>query len=231
MKKRILLSLVSFFAMTAMWASIVDAYKITVSAAENGKTGAKATLTLNMDNRNAIGTWSCTVVLPAGVTFVDGSAAVVPARYPEGYDAELTATAGEDGVAFACSGAEGVGLTGTAGAVATFDVAVASDVEPGDYVVTVKDIKLIEAATFTIREYTKGATEYTWTIEKGAEPGIEGDATGDGGVDVADYQYILNVMSVNGTIETDPAADVTGDGSIDVADAQYVLNIMASQKQ
>ena len=78
MKKRILLSLVSFFMMTAMWASLQEAYKIYVTADANGKTGDFATLTLNMKNRNAITKWQCTLVLPAGVTF--DSAELVPNR-------------------------------------------------------------------------------------------------------------------------------------------------------
>ena len=70
MKKRILLSLVSFFAMTAMWASLTEAYQISVTAGAAGKTGDKATLTLNMKNKEAIATWTCDVVLPAG-TYTD----------------------------------------------------------------------------------------------------------------------------------------------------------------
>ena len=70
MKKRILLSLVSFFAMTAMWASITDAYQIYVKGA-NGKTYGTAELTLNMKNKNAIAIWKCTLVLPEGITYKD----------------------------------------------------------------------------------------------------------------------------------------------------------------
>ena len=109
MKKRILLSLVSFFAMTAMWASITDAYQIYVTGA-NGKTYGTAELTLNMKNKNAIAIWKCTLVLPEGITYKD--VAVVDGRYPEGFNAVIKAVPGNNNeVAITCSGDEGLTLT------------------------------------------------------------------------------------------------------------------------
>ena len=56
---------------------------------------------------------------------------------------------------------------------------------------------------------------------------VEGDANGDGDVDIADYTYILNLMADEAY---DAKADVNGDDEVDVADATYVLNIMADQE-
>ena len=191
MKKRILLSLVSFFVMTAMWASLVDAYQIYVTAAANGKTGATAELTLNMKNKTAIGTWSCTLVLPAGVSFED--VAVVPARYPEGYNPEITATPSNNNeVLISCHGEAGEALTGTDGAVATVTVKVASDVEPGNYAVLVKNA-VMEEPTGGLKNDAE--REYTWTIEQGEEPGTPGDINDDGKVDIADFVVVLNIMA------------------------------------
>ena len=58
------------------------------------------------------------------------------------------------------------------------------------------------------------------------ETSVQGDANGDGGVDVADYTYILNLMADE---QFDVRGDVNGDGQVDVADATFVLNIMADQ--
>ena len=203
MKKRILLSLMSFFMMTAMWASLQNAYQIYVTGA-NGKTGETCDLTLNMKTGDAgVWSWTCTVVLPQGVTFVD--AAIDPARYPEDFAATFTATPNEDGtVTFSCFGADTKVITGTDGAIATFQVAVAEDVAPGDYALN----------------------SFTWTIEEGVVA-VTGDVNGDGGVDVADYTFILNCMADEAEASEYPSADVNGDGSIDVADATFVLNIMA----
>ncbi len=240
MKKRILLSLVSFFMMTAMWASLTEAYKITVSA-ENGKTYENATLTLNMDNRNAISIWSCTVVLPQGVTYVDGSAAIVDGRYPEGYCGTeeapfnpLTVVASEDGssVTITCAGPvdEETGkplfaLTGTAGAVATIQVAIAGGeggAVVGENEVKVTNTKLTEIDGTTIRE--RASWEGKWTIEEGTAPGKKGDVNNDGDVSVADFVAVLNAMA-GAEVPGDP--DVNGDGDVSIADAVAVLNIMA----
>ena len=225
MKKRILLFLVSFFMMTAMWASLIEAYKLEVSAAANGKTGSTATLTLSMENKEAtIQTWQCTVKLPAGVTYVDGSFAVVPARYPEGYNAELTATVNSDGtVTFACTG-EGA-ITGTAGAVATFDVQIDAAVEPGDYVVAVTGKKIVSVSA-DIYEDAK-ERPYTWTIEQGATF-QKGDVNCDNKVDIADAVSVLNAMA-GVTVPGD--ANVNGDEKVDIADFVTVLNIMAGITQ
>jgi biopolymer transport protein ExbD len=221
MKKRILLSLVSFFMMTAMWASLVDAYRIEVSAAAPGKTGATAELTLNMINKLAIGTWQTTLVLPEGVTFV--SVATVDGRYPEGYNADIKGVDNGNGtVTIFCEGEVGIALTGTAGAVATVTVEIASTVEPGDYKVIAKDHKLTEVGG-TIHENTN-EKEYTWTIEQGEEPGISGDLNGDGKVDIADAVSVLNLMAKG---EYSEAADLNGDQKVDIADFVSVLNIMA----
>ena len=53
---------------------------------------------------------------------------------------------------------------------------------------------------------------------------VKGDATGDGVVDVADVNQVINIML--GKAEANAAADVTGDGSIDVADVNLIVNIM-----
>ena len=223
MKKRILLSLVSFFMMTAMWASLIDAYRIEVTAAAAGKTYATGELTLNMTNKEAVATWQTTLVLPEGITFK--SVAIVDGRYPEGYNAELKTTVNEDGsVTILCEGEEGVALTGTAGAVATVTVEIAGTVVPGDYKVIAKDTKLTEP-NGNIHN-NANVKEYTWTIEEGEEPQTGGDLNGDGTIDIADAVCVLDVMA---SAEPDMTADLNGDGSVDIADLVVVLDLMAQQ--
>ena len=219
MKKRILLSLMSFFAMTAMWANLTGAYSIYASADANGKQGEEATLTLNLKNRNAIGNWTCTVQLPEGVTFVEGSAELVTARIPEGAETEFVATANEDGTVSFTFGTN-VALTGTDGAVATFKVAVASAAPVGEAVVTVKNAQMYEA---NATEHDYEAAEFKWTIEEG-EVAVAGDVNMDGEVTIADFVAVLNAMAGE---EVPGDADVNGDGEITIADAVAVLNIMA----
>lgn len=221
MKKRILLSLVSFFAMTAMWASLTDAYQIYLSG-DNGKAGENATLTLNLKNRNAIAKWSTTVVLPEGVTYVDGTAALVPNRIPVEEYSDIVVTTNADGsVTLTWEAPEGVALTNTDGAIATIEVAIAADVTPGVYTAKVTGTLLVESDGLSTRNDVD--REFSWTIEEG-ETGLEGDVNDDGLVDVVDYQYVLNLMSED---VYEAKADFNDDGLVDNVDAQFVLNIMA----
>ncbi|MBQ7461905.1 MAG: dockerin type I repeat-containing protein [Bacteroidaceae bacterium] len=205
-----------------MWASLIEAYRLEVTAAANGKTGSTATLTLNLENKEAIvKVWQCTVKLPDGVTYVDGSFALVPARYPEGYNAEATATVNADGtVTFVCAG-EGA-ITGTAGAVATFDVQIDATVTPGDYVVAVTRKHIVTVSDQIYDDATE--RPYTWTIEEGAPAFQKGDVNCDGKVDIADAVSVLNAMA---GAEVEGDANVNGDENIDIADYVTVLNIMA----
>lgn len=54
--------------------------------------------------------------------------------------------------------------------------------------------------------------------------GIVGDVTGDGKVDIADVNAVINIML--GKADRVDAADVTGEGDIDIADVNAVINIM-----
>ena len=228
MKKRILLSVVSFFMMTAMWASLQEAYQLYLSADENGKTGTESTLFLNMKNGDQpVWMWTCTVVLPEGFTYVDGSFAIEEGRYPEDFGATITAVVNEDNsVTFTCQGAVedevGKTITGTDGKVASFKVAIASTVEPGDYKPVVKELATMFEADQTTSHQYKKANEYTWTVEEG---GLFGDVNHDGFVDGVDLQQILMVMASDGY---DADCDLNGDDAVDGVDYQQVLMIMAS---
>jgi hypothetical protein len=206
--------------MTAMSASLLEAYKIYVTAGANGKQGATAELTVNLKNKNAIASWNCKIVLPAGVTFQ--SAELLNARVPEGYEAQFNAVANEDGtVDLSCEGAEGVALTGTDGAVAKIVVAVAADAAIGDCTVNVKSAHMEEVDG---TEYNRSNNEFTWTIEEGAPAFEVGDVNCDGKVDIADAVTVLNAMAGE---QVPGNADVNADYKIDIADFVTVLNIMA----
>lgn len=56
--------------------------------------------------------------------------------------------------------------------------------------------------------------------------GLTGDVNGDGKVDVADINIIIDIILENVTKSQYPAADVTGDGKIDVADVNAIIDII-----
>ncbi|MBR5727388.1 MAG: dockerin type I repeat-containing protein [Muribaculaceae bacterium] len=51
-----------------------------------------------------------------------------------------------------------------------------------------------------------------------------GDMNGDGQVDIADVNAIINMML--GKVLVNPAADLTNDSQVDISDVNYVINIM-----
>ena len=55
-------------------------------------------------------------------------------------------------------------------------------------------------------------------------PSTPGDVTGDGNVDIADVNAVINIML--GKAAPTAGGDVTGDGSVDIADVNAVINII-----
>ncbi len=53
---------------------------------------------------------------------------------------------------------------------------------------------------------------------------VLGDVTGDGKVDIADVNAVINMML--GKATQNAAGDVTGDGNVDIADVNAVINMM-----
>ena len=62
-----------------------------------------------------------------------------------------------------------------------------------------------------------------------AQPLVTGDVTGDGVVDIADVNAVINMMLGKAAPAT--AADVTGDGVVDIADVNAVINMMLGKIQ
>ena len=98
-----------------------------------------------------------------------------------------------------------------------------SDVLTKKPIVTTKATAESSAGTYDIIAEGAEATNYsityvngTLTIEK-----IVGDANGDGEVNVADIDYIIE--RIGEPYETNKDADVNGDGEINVADIDYII--------
>lgn len=81
---------------------------------------------------------------------------------------------------------------------------------------------------YTTPNNDTGANVLDIYFDNGAkpEPGVPGDVDGDGKVDVADVNLIIDIILGNATLEQYPNADVTGDGKADVADVNAVIDII-----
>ncbi|MBQ9218850.1 MAG: dockerin type I repeat-containing protein [Muribaculaceae bacterium] len=76
-----------------------------------------------------------------------------------------------------------------------------------------------------------------FTVKHDTNPATSGDVNGDGTVDVADVNQVINVMLGKGSLTPDPSpegegrCDVTGDGNVDVSDVNAVINIMLGKNR
>lgn len=57
------------------------------------------------------------------------------------------------------------------------------------------------------------------------EPGIKGDVNGDGVVDIADLNILINAVLGQATVDTN-VADINGDTIVDIADVNSLINII-----
>ncbi len=90
----------------------------------------------------------------------------------------------------------------------------------------VKNFIINDAGTYTFL-LTVGEENITMTVNGFTAPGVLGDVTGDGEVDIADVNAIINIMLQKNPASDYPGnADVTSDGSVDIADVNAVINIM-----
>ncbi len=112
-------------------------------------------------------------------------------------------------------------ITPGEGRILTMPFAVTEGVPYGNYSLTIDNIK---AGTSALTDKYAGSTEQAEFEVKSALPG---DVTGDGQVDIADVNAIINIMLQKNPASDYPGdADVSGDGGIDIADVNAVINIM-----
>ena len=179
--------------------------------AKTGLLGQTVEVTLNMKNAKEIINWKTTLAgLPEGVTFVKAEAA-------DRWSEEVVAT---DLTLF--SETENAVAAGD-GVVAKITLSVAATVAEGEYDIQLKDVVMTAADGTSIAQVE--SKTFKLTIEAGGEE-KKGDLTGDGDVNAADIQALLNIIASG---EFDPRADLTGDGDVNAGDIQALLNIIAEQ--
>ncbi len=103
------------------------------------------------------------------------------------------------------------------------------DADPGIYLLTLRvrlddpDIEPSPPIYVVFNKQTDDAIHDAATayVEASCAPACEGDATGDGLVDLADLNLVLGAFQTS--VEPGTGADLTGDGLVDLADLNIVL--------
>lgn len=210
MKRRFLFLLMAVCSFVGANAAINRANNYLYAKDATAKQGQNVEVTLNMKNAKEIINWKTTLVLPEGVTFVSAVAAdrwteeIVPTDLTLFSETETAVAAGD-------------------GVVAKITLQVASTVAEGEYEIQLKDVVMTAADGTSIAQVE--SKTFKLTIEAGSEE-KKGDLTGDGDVNAADIQALLNIIASG---EFDPRADLTGDGDVNAGDIQALLNIIAEQ--
>lgn len=209
MKRRFLFLLMAVCSFVGANAAINRANNYLQAADVTAKQGQTVEVALTMVNKTFdIINWQTELVLPEGVTFVSATPAD---RWTEEIKVDGVKLFSETETAVA----KGEGV------VAKITLQVDATVPAGEYDLALKGVVMTAADGTSIAQVeNKG---FKLTVEEG---GIKGDLTGDGEVNAADIQALLNIIASG---EFDPAADLTGDGDINAGDIQALLNIIAEQ--
>ncbi len=105
-------------------------------------------------------------------------------------------------------------IKGTSGALVQITIVAASDVELGEKTGSIIDAKFTPKSGTSV---TFDNLSFNVTVENAVV--VLGDANGDGVVDVADADYIIERIGA----DYDKSADVNNDGEVNVADADFVI--------
>ena len=188
--------------------------------------GTEAVLSVKMKNTVVAEGFEFNLYLPEGITVVtdeDGlpdvtlSTERTNSRKTNSFDAVLR----EDGsLRVLGASTNGSTISGNDGEIVQVKVAIADDMEEGDYIACVKDIAISDENSVS---YTSAMT--TSSIKVNAY--IVGDANKDRAVDVADFIAVAHHLLENTPASFHPkAADANQDEKLDVADLTAIAHLI-----
>jgi hypothetical protein len=176
------------------------------AGAATGVAGKTVVVDILMTNNKSIAIWKTNLVLPEGVTLVSAEAA-------ENWTAQVQVNGNE-----VFSEAETAVTAKSKAVVAKVTLLIDASVAEGEYDIALSGTFMQTDDGTTITQTDNKVAKLTVT----AGGGIIGDLNGDGEVNAADIQKLLNVIAENGD------ADINGDGETNAADIQALLNIIAA---
>ena len=115
-------------------------------------------------------------------------------------------------------------FSGNEGELVSLILSTDGTVKKGDYSIVLKDIVLTSPSK--VKYYPADANALLTVLDC-----LQGDADGDGIIDVADVVAMVNYILGNPTSDfVSLAADLNGDGEIDVFDVMMAINLVLNQK-
>ena len=173
--------------------------------------GETKDLNIELDNEVTYAAFQFDLYLPEGISLMEYSAGKT--RMPEETTLEMNQQ--EDGSYRFISVAMGQEeIKGTSGSIITIKVKAGENLESGNLTGYFRKVKLSmldgSGATYEVMSFP--ITIMT----------LLGDANGDGEVNVADVDYVIEHIG-EGLDATNKAADVNDDGEINVADVDYII--------
>lgn len=182
--------------------------------------GGNGTLTICLKNSQATNAYSFDMTLPEGVTI---DSYTLSNRH-NGHSESMNYNETTGVYSFAVLSSQSKEVTGNDGAIWTFKLNVADNVEEGGYPVKITNARYSltsGSASVTMPETTSLLTIADY---------LKGDVNNDGDVDIADAVCIVNhAVGKNTPVFIAAAADVNNDGDIDIADAVRIINLVVGK--
>ena len=195
------------------------------------KAGATTTLSVQMNNTLGVRGFQFDIVLPEGVTVAtdaDGLPLVALSTErttPKKMNFFDAAVQADGSIRVLCNSNGAYTFDGTDGEVCAIDISVPEDIAPGLYSMTVRGIILTDA------DAKRYAVDGDFVTRLTVEDFIDGDANGDGTVDVADIAIAANyILGRNADGFAIRGADLNDDGAVDVSDLAAIANIILHGK-
>lgn len=184
------------------------------------KAGETKVVSLNMDNVAEVTGFQTDIVLPEGLSikvddddfyYID-----LTSRATRGHT--IDGSAMSDGVIRVISyTTDVVPFKLNTGAVATITLVANSEFKSGEIIVRGTELAAPDGNQFYPADETS-------KVNGGVSPETKGDLNGDGVVDIADVNAVIDMIL--GLQSSSDVADVNGDGAVDVADMNAIINII-----
>ncbi len=183
-------------------------------------------LPINMKNKDGVIAYQCDIELPEGMDFaINSKGKYIVTNSDRCDDHTVSSSLQTDGsLRIVCTSTSLSEFDGNDGIVATISVIVPETFTEGEYIVRIKNVKLSETGSKKTEAPETIATIVVSDYE-------EGDANGDGDIDVVDVSATIAYILGNAPEGFNTkAADIDHDGVIDVNDVTAIISIILNGK-